>query len=643
MTARLTIFVCAGALLVSCKSANASSIIPLTTQEHIHVSDAVFRGTVTATASFRDGDGLIYTATSLRVNEAFKGQFPPFVKLVHRGGIVGNEGEFHGLSPRFRPGGEYLVFVSRTPDGSLHCTQGAASAVLLRRQNAPAAATATAEWFPDDESLLDQVRQLTNGGKLSGDDVSDQAGDPGFEALVVTGLLTNADGNSSRFVQPDRGEPIPYIIDADSYPAALTLSQATNAVNDALNAWSAVSSLKFRFDGLQSFGQGADTVLLSDEKLRIQLHDLYNRINTTNVLGIGGRSASSNSVQGTTWNLGGNVGGNEFWKTTRGYVVLEATNTAMNNLATFTEVLCHEIGHALSMAHSSEVVTNDAFLTNSIMYFRAHADGRGATLGDYDPPVIQQAYPSNTPPFTFNRYLDVTTGSPTPSVAGINEVEVRGYDLQTTNLTLIVTNETGLNGTFSQVGNKIQYTPNGVYGFNGRLNPAGNTYKDQIYFRYTDGTNASPYGIVRVLSWNPDISLYPTPSDGISDRWTLHYFGHEDPQAADKSRPNDDADNDGLTNFQEYLAGTDPTDSSSAQRILSLADGVLQFQARPYELYEVLGSTNLTHWSRFGLPIQPTNAPIQVLTNNLATNIVATVSNLPTTGALMLFRIQKVP
>ncbi|MEI9962186.1 MAG: hypothetical protein WDM76_13950 [Limisphaerales bacterium] len=98
------------------------------------------------------------------------------------------------------------------------------------------------------------------------------------------------------------------------------------------------------------------------------------------MLGIGGRSSSSSPVA-AGWDIGGNVAGNEFFMTIGGYVVLESTNAAMQTLSTFTEVLCHEIGHALNMAHSSEVVTSDPLLFNSIMYFQSHADGRGATLG----------------------------------------------------------------------------------------------------------------------------------------------------------------------------------------------------------------------------------------------------------------------
>ena len=460
---------------------HASSVIPLTTAENVQYPDAIFRGTVTALACLQDTNGLIYTRTSLRVDEPLKGTFPAVVAVVHRGGQVGNAEEFSGFAPRFQSGAAYLLFVKRGPDGR-----------LLPPRARPARLPLV---FCRSDVAQCGVRALTQNGQMPGADVTDQTGQDGANSLAApTGLLG---GVSSRFIQSDRGEPVPYLMDTDSLPAGITLTQATNAVRQAFGAWAAVTSLKFQFAGFQSFGQGADTITNDDQKIRIQLHDNYHSIMTTNVLGIGGRNSLTSLLPGTSWDIGGNVNGNEFRLTGHGYVVLASTNVAMQTLSTFTEVLCHEIGHALNMAHSSEVVTNDPVLFNSIMYFQTHADGRGATLGVYDPPVIDQMYPTNTSPFSFNRVMDVTDASPQPNVAGINEVELRGYDLQTTNLTLIITNLTANFGTFSQVGTKIKFTPN-VFGDGPRADPAGNGFYDLLYARISDGTNASPYILLRV-------------------------------------------------------------------------------------------------------------------------------------------------
>ena len=59
--------------------------------------------------------------------------------------------------------------------------------------------------------------------------------------------------------------------------------------------------------------------------------------------------------------------------------------------------------------------------------------------------------------------------------------------------------------------------------------------------------------------------------DGIPDWWMLAYFNHPTGQSGDNSMANQDADGDGMSNLQEFLAGTDPTDPNSAFRITNIS------------------------------------------------------------------------
>jgi hypothetical protein len=58
--------------------------------------------------------------------------------------------------------------------------------------------------------------------------------------------------------------------------------------------------------------------------------------------------------------------------------------------------------------------------------------------------------------------------------------------------------------------------------------------------------------------------------DGIHDSWRVQFFGSTGANTNQSSCASCNPDGDGFSNLQEYLAGTDPTNASSAFRVLSL-------------------------------------------------------------------------
>jgi len=124
--------------------------------------------------------------------------------------------------------------------------------------------------------------------------------------------------------------------------------------------------------------------------------------------------------------------------------------------------------------------------------------------------------------------------------------------------------------------------------FNG-ANIAGAS-TDTFLLQNAGGANEGQY---RVVVTNPSGSITSTPAmlwldsdgDGLPDSWELAYFGNLNQTATG------DFDGDGVSNLQEFLDGTDPTDTNSVLYVLAiLSDGGI-VQAVPNKLSYTNGET----------------------------------------------------
>ncbi len=84
---------------------------------------------------------------------------------------------------------------------------------------------------------------------------------------------------------------------------------------------------------------------------------------------------------------------------------------------------------------------------------------------------------------------------------------------------------------------------------------------------YVTATATDPNGNTSEFCAPLLVTAADADADGIPDAWMIAKFGHATGLAADKSRATDDADGDGMTNMQEFRAGTDPRNPASVFRL----------------------------------------------------------------------------
>ena len=142
-------------------------------------------------------------------------------------------------------------------------------------------------------------------------------------------------------------------------------------------------------------------------------------------------------------------------------------------------------------------------------------------------------------------------------------------------------------------------------------------------------TNVQASGTIRVAVTNPAslagvFSPGPTPGnnvsltmlpdadqDGMADSWEIAYFG------STNAAPNFDSDGDGMSNRDEYIAGTDPTNALSVLKIVLTATNAnqLNFVAQSNISYSVQWRANVASgfWSNLtSITAQPLVRTVEV-------------------------------
>jgi titin len=79
-----------------------------------------------------------------------------------------------------------------------------------------------------------------------------------------------------------------------------------------------------------------------------------------------------------------------------------------------------------------------------------------------------------------------------------------------------------------------------------------------------------PAGNTSPVSAGLAVAMVSTPGDGIPDAWRARYFGGSGTTTNSQSDAFADPDHDGASNYQEFLAGTNPTNAASVLKLTAL-------------------------------------------------------------------------
>ena len=248
------------------------------------------------------------------------------------------------------------------------------------------------------------------------------------------------------------------------------------------------------------------------------------------------------------------------------------------------------------------------------------------SLNSYDISTVLKAYPLNTPPFSYDRVLYAVTipGSSTLTTPEVNQVTITGFDLQDNALSLQLDEVTTSNGTFSQSGSTITYSPSEHFADNTVDDPTS-SYFDRFRGRLSDGTNLSPFIDLRVVGFRRDTQPSGA-ADGVPDSWMTTYYGSSSGSTADA-----DTDADGLNNLEEFLLGTDPTDSESSFKVTQFSPNSLEWTAQLFDVYTIQSSLDLSTWDTVRI-VSQTSDTATLSTSDLPT---------PSSGNTIFFRVQR--
>lgn len=394
----------------------ATTMVMMSDENLALTSDAIVAGTVSDVRAAAAADGGVETYITLRPDEVLKGYLPlGDVTIRERGGKVGDREQWLFGNPTYAVGESVIAFLTIDGDGMLRTTQMALGKFAVVRDPATQADVAVRPIDDADVMILGAMLQ----SRLPDDRRPANAFRTRLRAIVrsqpvpllrrplaTAPLVATGDGltmptgafklfNDVRWFEPDNGVPVVYKVDAAG-DAKIGATASRGAVDAAFAAWTNVptASIVLQDGGaasnLASGGcDGTNTIVFNDPS-----NSVSDPSGCAGILAVGGYCAGG----GTT-----TVNGTVFGRIVEGDITVNNGWSACGfwNQTNLAEVLTHELGHTIGLAHSTD--------PTATMYAFAHFDGRGASLMPDDAAGATFIYPESGVP--------VATATPNPTPA----------------------------------------------------------------------------------------------------------------------------------------------------------------------------------------------------------------------------------
>lgn len=386
-------------LALAARPAAATLLVPMSDEDLVASSDLIVVGSVARIETVLLAGTRVVSRVTLAVERALKGEAAAdTVVVTQAGGEVGGRRVVIFGAPEYTVGERVLAFLRRQRDGSLE-TNALALGKYGIRERAGATTARRTEPVLDERPLDAFTARIAALAAPAAGVRSDGRAGAGVAlpdlVAVTTAFTFGSDDNGmpSRWFEADCGLPVAFSR-ANADPIAGDAASAA-ALAEAAAAWTAVADASLAL----AVGPAATPTrsLVSgtaDGSNTVQFDDPFDEVpdlaGCTGVLGVGGY------VWAVGTGLTKMVGSLTFSRIFEGDVTFnDGVVACFPEAGLLAEVAAHELGHAIGLAHSSENPSEpDPVLADALMYFRAHNDGRGASVRADDEAGLVTAYPS---------------------------------------------------------------------------------------------------------------------------------------------------------------------------------------------------------------------------------------------------------